>query len=68
MNKKKNPYTAPKSEAMYFQPTPLMQPSAWRVNDTDFKMIKYIEGDLPGGYEVEAKKGTFDNDSSDVQW
>ena len=53
---------------MYFQPTPLMQPSAWRVDHTDFKMIKYIEGDLPGGYEVEAKKGTFDNDSSDVQW
>lgn len=68
MNKKKNPYTPPKSEAMYFQPTPLMQPSAWRVDHTDFKMIKYIEGDLPGGYEVEAKKGTFDNDSSDLQW
>ena len=53
---------------MYFQPTPLMQPTAWRVKDTNFGMIKIIEGDLPGGYEVEAKKGTFDNDSSDLQW
>lgn len=68
MNKKKNPYTPPKSEAMYCQPTPLMQPTAWRVTNTNFGMIKITEGDLPEGYEVEAKKGTFDNDSSDVQW
>lgn len=68
MNKKKNPYTPQKSEAMYFQPTPLMQPTAWRVKDTNFGMIKYIEDDLPKDYEVEAKKGTFDNDSSDLQW
>lgn len=68
MNKKKNPYTPPKSEAMYCQPTPLMQPTAWRVKDTNFGMIKIIEDDLPKDYEVEAKKGTFDNDSSDLQW
>lgn len=53
---------------MYCQPTPLMQPTAWRVKDTNFGMIKIIEGNLPGDYEVEAKKGTFDNDSSDLQW
>lgn len=68
MNKKKNSYTPPKSEAMYCQPTPLMQPTAWRVKDTNFGMIKIIEDDLPKDYEVEAKKGTFDNDSSDLQW
>lgn len=53
---------------MYFQPTPLMQPTAWRVTNPNFGTIKIIEGNLPGDYEVEAKKGTFDNDSSDVQW
>ena len=68
MNKKKNSYTPPKSEAMYCQPTPLMQPTAWRVTNPNFGTIKIIEGDLPGGYEVEAKKGTFDNDSCDLQW
>ena len=68
MNKKKNPYTAPKSEAMYFQPTPLMQPTAWRVKDTNFGTIKIIEDDLPKEDQVEAKKSTVDNDSSDLQW
>lgn len=53
---------------MYFQPTPLMQPTAWRVTNPNFGTIKIIEGDLPGGYEVEAKKGTFDNDSCELQW